>query len=261
MSRETLVLAVVSVLFALAFGAAVRGFSPGTVAAASADAPAYAANGDLLPPTNYREWTYLTSGIDMSYSPKARDVQDHSMFDNVFVNPAAYRSFLATGSWPDKTVLVLEVREARNKGSINQNGHFQGGLMDFEVHVKDEARFPGKWAFFSFDSPAGKGNADSARRALLHLSQRPRSRRYDVYPVLPYSFAHRAKEGDVERGLRQGRGRIRCSQVTVAFGDFYSLSSTMPMRDSKKMRTRHAGSIGWLFLVSPPRGAAAGNTH
>jgi hypothetical protein len=157
MSRETLVLAVVSVLFALAFGAAVRGFSPGTVAAASADAPAYAANGDLLPPTNYREWTYLTSGIDMSYSPKARDVQDHSMFDNVFVNPAAYRSFLATGSWPDKTVLVLEVREARNKGSINQNGHFQGGLMDFEVHVKDEARFPGKWAFFSFDSPAGKG--------------------------------------------------------------------------------------------------------
>ena len=23
--------------------------------------------------------------------------------------------------------------------------------MDVEVHVKDEARFPGKWAFFGFD--------------------------------------------------------------------------------------------------------------
>ncbi len=69
----------------------------------------------MLPPTNYREWIYLTSGIDMSYTPKAGDA-DHSMFDNVFVNPAAYRSFLATGTWPDKTVMVLEVREARDQG-------------------------------------------------------------------------------------------------------------------------------------------------
>ncbi len=29
--------------------------------------------------------------------------------------------------------------------------------MDIEVHVKDEARFPGKWAFFAFDSPTAKG--------------------------------------------------------------------------------------------------------
>ncbi len=128
-----------------------------TVAAGSSEAPSYTVGGDLLPPTNYREWIYLTSGIDMSYSPKP-EMRDHSMFDNVFVNPAAYRSFLATGTWPDKTILVLEVREARSKGSINQTGHFQGtDLMDFEVHVKDEARFPGKWAFFSFDSPHGNG--------------------------------------------------------------------------------------------------------
>ena len=33
--------------------------------------PAYAANGDMLPPTNYREWIYLTTGIDMSYSAQA----------------------------------------------------------------------------------------------------------------------------------------------------------------------------------------------
>lgn len=112
----------------------------------------------MLPPVNYREWVFLTSGIDMSYSPKAMDMQDHSMFDNVFVNPAAYKSFLATGTWPDKTVMVLEVRSAHSKGSINQRGHFQGtDLMDMEVHVKDEARFPGKWAFFAFDAPDKDG--------------------------------------------------------------------------------------------------------
>jgi hypothetical protein len=125
--------------------------------AAPAAAPAYTANGDLLPVTNYREWVYLTTGIDMSYNPKATSA-DHSMFDNVFVNPEAYRSFVATGTWPDKTVMVLEVREARDKGSINHRGHFQGeGIMGFEVHVKDETRFPGKWAFFDFDEPDKKG--------------------------------------------------------------------------------------------------------
>jgi hypothetical protein len=127
--------------------------SPHVVHADNDAAPAYATNGDLLPPKDYREWIYLTSGIDMSYSPKAMDIQGHSMFDNVFVNPGAYRSFVATGTWPDKTVMVLEVREAKTKGSINQHGHFQDtAVMGLEVHVKDQARFPAKWAFFEFDS-------------------------------------------------------------------------------------------------------------
>jgi Cytochrome P460 len=130
--------------------------SRATVRAAATDAAAYAANGDMLPITHYREWIYLTSGIDMSYSPKAD--MDHSMFDNVFVNPASYKSFLATGTWPDKTVLVLEIRGAKTKGSINQRGHFQDiDLMGLEVHVKDEKRYPNKWAFFDFDSPEKNG--------------------------------------------------------------------------------------------------------
>ena len=129
-----------------------------TVHAARPEAPVYTANGDLLPPRDYREWIYLSSGIDMSYSPKAMDMQGQSVFDNVFVNPAAWRSFMATGTWPDKTVMVLEVRGANNKGSINQAGHFQDTkIRGLEVHVKDESRFPGKWAFFDFDSPDKSG--------------------------------------------------------------------------------------------------------
>jgi hypothetical protein len=129
-----------------------------SVQASSPGAPAYAKNGDMLPPAAYREWIYLTSGMDMSYSPKAMDMGGMPMFDNVFVNREAYRSFVATGTWPDKTVMVLEGRVARSKGSINQRGHFQAvGVADFEVHVKDEARFPGKWAFFAFDSPEKNG--------------------------------------------------------------------------------------------------------
>ena len=116
----------------------------------SANSPVYTAEGNLKFPQNYREWIYVTSGVDMSYSPNMG--MDHSMFDNVFVNPEAYKAFLQTGAWPDKTMLVLEGRVAGTKGSINRSGHFQTGkVMGREVHVKDEARFPGKWAFFNAD--------------------------------------------------------------------------------------------------------------
>jgi hypothetical protein len=112
--------------------------------------PEYTSGGQMKMPGNYREWVYLTSGFDMSYSPSAQ-AADHHVFDNVFVNPEAYKAFAATGTWPDKTVLVLEVRGAQGKGSINQRGNFQGAtLMGLEVHVKDSARFSGKWAFFGF---------------------------------------------------------------------------------------------------------------
>jgi len=114
-------------------------------------APEYTADAQLKFPAHYREWVYLTTGFDMSYNP-AMQMADHHMFDNVFVNPEAYKVFVETGTWPDKTMLVLEGRGAEGKGSINQRGNYQGTeTMGVEVHVKDEAHFPGKWAFFAFD--------------------------------------------------------------------------------------------------------------
>lgn len=121
-------------------------------AAPSPSGPEYTSAGELKLPENYRQWVYLTTGFDMSYNPNATQM-DHHMFDNVFVNPDAYGAFLANGTWPDKTLLVLENRMAEGKGSINQRGNFQGtDVMGIEIHVKDEARFPGKWAFFIFDN-------------------------------------------------------------------------------------------------------------
>jgi hypothetical protein len=110
--------------------------------------PEYTSDGQLKLPEGYRRWTYLTTGFDMSYN-KAMSGMDHHMFDNVFVNPEAYNSFLETGTWPDKTMLVLEGRMAEGKGSINQRGNFQSTeVMGREVHVKDKAR--GDWAFYIF---------------------------------------------------------------------------------------------------------------
>jgi len=118
----------------------------------SGSGPEYTSDSQLKLPEHYRDWVYLTSGFDMSYNPALAGM-DHHMFDNVFVNPEAYKAFVETGTWPDKTVLVLEARGAESKGSINQKGNYQGtDVMAIEVHVKDKARFQGKWAFFPFDS-------------------------------------------------------------------------------------------------------------
>jgi len=120
-------------------------------ASTNSNVPRYTSDGRLAFPPNYREWIYLTTGMDMDYNPNVKMDQGHSMFDNVFVNPEAYKSFVATGTWPDKTVLVLEGRMAASKGSINKSGKYQtNDIMARSIHIKDEARFPGRWAFFGY---------------------------------------------------------------------------------------------------------------
>jgi hypothetical protein len=138
---KTLVLSVIALTLLSGFG---------QYAKPPASGPEYTSDGQLKFPEPYREWVYVTTGFDMSYNPGMQ--MDHHMFDNVFVNPEAYKAFVTTGAWPDKTMLVLEGRPGEGKGSINQRGNYQGAeRMGVEVHVKDEARFPGKWAFFAFD--------------------------------------------------------------------------------------------------------------
>lgn len=124
---------------------------PASSTAAPSDGPTYTATGELKLPENYREWIFLTAGVDMSYS--ATQNPEHSVFDNVFVNPSSYRAFLKTGTWPDKTVLILEIRGAEGAASINKRGHTQSaGITGLEVHVKDSAK--DGWTFYDFDNPS-----------------------------------------------------------------------------------------------------------
>ena len=140
---------------ALCVSLLVLALSGGVVPAHSGTAPdtsaQFTSDGRLSPPAGYREWVFLTSGLDMSYIKNSG--MDHSMFDNVFVDPQAYRSFVRTGTWPEGTVIVKESRAASEKGSINKSGKFQAGdPMGVEVHLKDSKRFAAGWGFFFFDS-------------------------------------------------------------------------------------------------------------
>ena len=118
----------------------------GLVSAQSIE-PHFTTGGELMRPQDYREWIYLSSGLGMTYSENASNAEPR--FDNVFVNPDAYRSFLKTGAWPDRTIFILEIRDAIAKGSINQGGHYQGGISGVEAEVKDK-RAPDGWGYYAF---------------------------------------------------------------------------------------------------------------
>lgn len=114
---------------------------------ASAQGPVF--NGDKLArPADYREWIFLSSGLGMTYGAEAN--MERPTFDNVFVTPAAYRSFLETGKWPEKTMFVLEVRSSATNGSINKSGRFQAEEFRLSAEVKDSSRFKDGWEYFAF---------------------------------------------------------------------------------------------------------------
>ena len=125
----------------------------GALAAAPETEPArYTADKRLEFPADYREWIFLSAGKGMTYGPSA-DPNGPPRFDNVFVHPSAYRDFLKTSQWPDKSIFVLEVRNAATEGSINRGGQFQKDIIGIEVEVKDRERFQqtGGWGYFEFE--------------------------------------------------------------------------------------------------------------
>jgi Cytochrome P460 len=120
--------------------------------------PQFTADGKLHRPEGYRRWVYVSSGYAMSYSQTPDSMQ---MFTNVFVTPPAYDYYLANGKWPDKTMFVLEVYGSASRGSINKSGKYQDDFVGLEAEVKDEARFPDKWAYFEFGTDRATASADT----------------------------------------------------------------------------------------------------
>jgi len=127
------------------------------VAALSGQAQQYTKNGDLVMPKDYRDWVFLSSSVSMSYPEEGPG--GHAMFGNLFVQPAARKQFENTGTWPDKTVLLMELRGvggASTDSFLNKDAQFQTEIMGYEAHVKDSTR--GGWAFYFIpkDSASGK---------------------------------------------------------------------------------------------------------
>lgn len=113
------------------------------------DGPQYVDGTSLKRPEDYREWPCIGSGLGMTYEIVQESAPPPPEFTNVFVNPSSYRAFMKSGTWPDKTVFVLEIRHSKTDAVPNKRGQFQGEFSGLEAEVKD-SRFPDGWAFYNF---------------------------------------------------------------------------------------------------------------
>jgi hypothetical protein len=98
----------------------------------------------LARPQGYRDWVFVGSSRD-----------DESLH-NIYVEPAAYKYYSRTGTFPEGTVLVRE------------KVRYDKELITLEASVKDSGRFSGGWGFFDFTDQQGK--TSSRARALPETS-------------------------------------------------------------------------------------------
>jgi len=110
--------------------------------------PEYDPAGALRRPEGYREWVFVGASLGLSYREGAAP-SGPGEFHHVYIRPESYAAFLRTGSFPDRTMLVLELHEAAQKVAPSLHGLFEGQRVALEVAVKD-TRLPDGWGYFGF---------------------------------------------------------------------------------------------------------------
>lgn len=124
---------------------------------AGRDAERPALSGDEVTlPEDYLTWVFVGASTGLSYSerdaaPKSSELSDPGLFHHTYLNREAFDHFSRTGTFPEGTMLVLEVRRPERKVSIQRRGWFEGDLVGRELAVKDHSRFEDDWAYFGFE--------------------------------------------------------------------------------------------------------------
>lgn len=178
--------------------AALSGASKSETAAAVG--PQFTTDGKLVRPEGYRRWVYVSSGYGMSYSQTPDSMQ---LFTNVFVTPAAYDYYVAKGKWPDKTMFVLELYGSASRGSINKSGRYQDDFVGLDVEVKDEARFPDKWAYFEFDlTRKAAGATTPGQNACWKCHEQNAAVEHSFVQFYPVLLKVAREKGTIKPGVR-----------------------------------------------------------
>jgi hypothetical protein len=137
--------------------------------------PQYGSGGQLLLPQGFETWTFVGSNLGLGYAKgmtavsqgESRRTAEQS-YHNIYINPIGYSQYLATGAFPEGTMLVMDVYEAAQKEisptgrpSVLNDGTFNGKRRRIEIAVKDANRPNHRndpqhlsvqaWAYYAFD--------------------------------------------------------------------------------------------------------------
>lgn len=107
---------------------------------------------ELLLPANYRSW--------VAVAPTTPGMPAHTrqhLISKIYVEPASYESFVKHGVWPNRTMIVLELRDTaafpRNRCD---------GVVGLEVAAKDDQRGLDPWSYYGIIYEQHKPAAKSA---------------------------------------------------------------------------------------------------
>jgi hypothetical protein len=159
----------------------------------AASGPQYDQEGQLKLPADFRTWILAGSNMGLDYredvakesAPKKdqekkdsekkdgekKDAEKKTKpanFHNVYINPEAYREYVRTGTFPEKTMLVLDVYSAEESEPRNivASGRFPGKQVGLAMAVKNSARPDGSktaWAYYDFSLDRAAGKLDAVR--------------------------------------------------------------------------------------------------
>ncbi len=176
------------VAFALIAGTLVlpeRGASTPAPDAQAFAGPRWADDGRLLRPEGYEKWVFVGASLGLSYSEHARP-SGSDTFHHVYLDPVAYDHFARTGTFPDPTMLVLEIHRPADRGAPARQGVFEGERLAVEVAVKDTEHLKDGWAYFDFSN--GKTASTPFKRRQCYNCHVEHGREDNVftqfYPVL-----------------------------------------------------------------------------
>lgn len=122
--------------------------------------PHFTAGGALMPPIGWETWVMVGSSTGLSYNQGAPPPHGAApgMFHNVYMQPWAYREFIAAGQFPEQTMFVLTFYEASRKSAPARAGFYEGDRQPgYEVHIKKAGTDPSGWAFFAFPGGTAVG--------------------------------------------------------------------------------------------------------
>ncbi len=125
--------------------------------------PVWASDGKLVQPKDFREMVF----IGAPFTPHGLNDGKAGFpeFHNVYVQPAAFKAYRATGKWPEGTMMIKELQLVDDpKGEFpdgsriapSGRGYFPGPVNGLDVAVKDSKRFSAtnNWGYFNFNHAA-----------------------------------------------------------------------------------------------------------
>jgi len=84
--------------------------------------PQYTSSGNLVRPKDFHTWVFVGSNLGLGYdkemtrnTPREATRADFGEYHNIYLKPEDYAAYLSTGTFPEKTVLVMDVYQAQQR--------------------------------------------------------------------------------------------------------------------------------------------------